>query len=179
MCIIIFVNKKQLLLNMKRLGYLILFLSSLLFSTHAYSADLRIVWQDGSEEEAYDMAMVQSIDLTQSGVMRIVGKDGSSLRSATSRELVGHLDFTEKIPTSDEQSLVSSRIRVYPNPVKMILNIEGINGGTLSVLNLQGAELFSVRAEQVGRTSVDVSSLANGTYLLKVGKNRMFKFIKE
>ncbi|MBP5307477.1 MAG: T9SS type A sorting domain-containing protein [Paludibacteraceae bacterium] len=164
---------------MKKIRYLILLVSVLMIPSGVYSADLRIVWQDGSDEEVIDMSMIQSIDLTQPEVMSIVGKDGGTLRSATSRDLVERLDFTEKIPTSDEQAISTSRIRIYPNPVKMILNVEGLNNGTLAVLNLQGAELFSVEAEQTGHTTVDVSSLPNGTYLLKAGKSRMFKFIKE
>ncbi|MFQ3575353.1 MAG: LamG-like jellyroll fold domain-containing protein, partial [Cytophagales bacterium] len=61
-----------------------------------------------------------------------------------------------------------SNNKIYPNPVKDVLNIEGY------------AELFNMMGAKVGEgeSKIDCSSLPNGVYLVKQG-NKMQKVVKE
>jgi serine protease AprX len=58
-----------------------------------------------------------------------------------------------------------TKFSVYPNPVKNILNIQGIdNMQQIEVISVTG----SVMKKQPGAASVDVSDLKRGVYFLKV-----------
>jgi len=67
---------------------------------------------------------------------------------------------------------------VFPNPVKESFTINGLKKGALiSIFDLAGRLLQTV-ASQENATVVNVSSLQQGTYLLRVG-DRAVKFVKQ
>lgn len=61
------------------------------------------------------------------------------------------------------------RINVYPIPASDVINVEGVPAGVarMSLVNVAGA----VAAQSEGRPSIDVSSLVEGVYLLRVTDN--------
>jgi myo-inositol-hexaphosphate 3-phosphohydrolase len=61
---------------------------------------------------------------------------------------------------------------VYPNPTQDILMIQGIEEQALRVFDLQGRLLKTENG-----TQMNVSNLAEGTYLLQVG-TQVVRFIK-
>ncbi|WP_442795450.1 T9SS type A sorting domain-containing protein [Pelobium manganitolerans] len=78
----------------------------------------------------------------------------------------------------------SATVSAYPNPTTDLLNVEHgpVNGGSLSVFDLQGKVLISQSlANGASSTSVNVAKLVPGTYVLNVtnsGKQTTLKFIK-
>ena len=65
-------------------------------------------------------------------------------------------------------------LKVHPNPVSNVLTVEYTEGSLFQVINLLGQQVL------VGKTTqqIDVSSLAKGTYMLKVG-TEVAKFVKQ
>ncbi|MDR2497699.1 MAG: leucine-rich repeat protein [Tannerellaceae bacterium] len=84
------------------------------------------------------------------------------------------------IGTTAIEAIEVSNIRIYPNPVKTELFIEGgelnLDNETASIYNLQGLEIINRRLE--GDKSIHVSQLTPGVYILKIGAYTS-KFIKE
>ena len=62
---------------------------------------------------------------------------------------------------------VARTFSVHPNPTEDSFTIEGLSPGTLSILDLSGAEVMKVQMT-AGRTNVDISRLNAGIYLLQV-----------
>lgn len=85
-----------------------------------------------------------------------------------------------KIPTSVGAQL-ENRIHLYPNPVSHILRIEGMSDRYMvKVLDISGRQIPVI---QPTTNQLDVSSLANGVYLLEItdasGTTSTKRFIKE
>ncbi|MDB2462949.1 T9SS type A sorting domain-containing protein, partial [Algibacter sp.] len=62
----------------------------------------------------------------------------------------------------------SKNLSVYPNPTSSILNIELKNGGSIkktTILNLVGQQVLK---NTTGRTSINISGLSKGMYILKI-----------
>lgn len=73
------------------------------------------------------------------------------------------------------EDLTQNSVKIYPNPVKEILNISGItNQQNYQILSIDGKVLKNGTTEK----SINVNQLSKGVYLLKLEKNT-FKFIKE
>ena len=88
-------------------------------------------------------------------------------------------------PTSTlaiEEVEVTSQIKMYPNPVKDILNLSfDKEMATVSIYNLLGQEVIS-KSINTNEGTIDVSSLITGTYFVKVsadGLTKTMKVIKE
>ncbi len=78
----------------------------------------------------------------------------------------------------------NSLVKVYPNPVKDVLHVEGLSAGnktTLTIINSQGNVLRKVIANGTSY-ELNVSTLKQGTYYLQVTqkeKTQSFQFIKQ
>jgi hypothetical protein len=76
------------------------------------------------------------------------------------------------------------KINIAPNPVKDLLSIEtppSLNGGTVSILNINGQELLNQRLYD-SKAQLDLRNLNNGIYLIKIvseDKVVVRKFVKE
>jgi hypothetical protein len=69
----------------------------------------------------------------------------------------------------DENDL--NDIRIYPNPANNLVNIDNAANSSVSIYNLLGEVVKSVRTTS-NNTSIDVSNLAAGSYVVKVqGEN--------
>ena len=79
---------------------------------------------------------------------------------------------TPSHPTAVEGATASGII-LYPNPTQDRLVVQGAEGQTLRVYDLQGRLL-----KQAEGTEVQVEDLANGTYLLQIG-TQVVRFIKQ
>lgn len=90
--------------------------------------------------------------------------------------------------TSIEDALagMTTRMEVYPNPVKDVLNVELFNTNfkqsTISIYNVSGQEVMS--GSMIGKNKkMDVQNLSSGVYLVKVsnsetGYSNTVKFVK-
>jgi len=85
------------------------------------------------------------------------------------------------------EEVALSNLVIYPNPANSVLNING----ELNVLSGASAQIFDISGKKVkdlslnfdtNNTSVDVSALQIGTYILSISKNgakQSYKFIKK
>ena len=86
------------------------------------------------------------------------------------------IDLTSALAT---QSVESKKLSIYPNPVKNILNINGADRiESLEIYNMVGQKIKTIQPTD----NIEVSTLAKGTYILKIvnnNKTQNIKFIKE
>lgn len=87
-------------------------------------------------------------------------------------------------PTANMQETKMQSIQLYPNPAKEILNI-GLTGSdlpdTLEIYNLTGQLMKKSNVINNSDLSIDVSSLSNGVYFIKISKkdeNKILRFVK-
>lgn len=63
----------------------------------------------------------------------------------------------------------SSAFSIYPNPTEGIINLTGINSGTLRIYDMIGQQVFVQVIEPSSETrTIDLSSLAKGMYLVQM-----------
>jgi len=82
---------------------------------------------------------------------------------------------------TNEKTISTSRIMIFPNPASSHITIEAPMHGQISILNLQGQELINSQITEQ-KTTVDISTLPSGVYLLKVTGERAVqvgKFVKQ
>lgn len=73
-----------------------------------------------------------------------------------------------------------SEIKVYPNPVKGLLNLDLKGNAVIEIYTMTGQKITTLNIQN--KRQIDVSSLANGVYMLKInidGKVKTQKFIKK
>ena len=73
---------------------------------------------------------------------------------------------------------------IYPNPVKDILSVEGLNTNsktTLSIVDAQG-KIIAITTTTANSVQQDIKQLSAGTYFVKIESNNeinTFKFVKQ
>jgi len=73
-------------------------------------------------------------------------------------------DLVTSISELEEES-----ITVYPNPSESLITVSNASpGSTISIIDTRGREVKSITITNSNDTLIDVSSLAKGTYLLKM-----------
>lgn len=145
---------------------LILFVSSIIYATEV--SNLVAVSADGSET-TYLLVDVQRIEVqadNEKGEMTILQKNGTKVGSYQK------ILFAE--PQTGIEELGISSVFIYPNPVTNTLFIQGVEDETiLEVYNLTGKSVLKDKG-----TELDVTSLTQGTYILRIN-NQYVKFIKK
>ena len=75
----------------------------------------------------------------------------------------------------DEENDLEARINIYPNPVTNTLSLdfngELINEGVIQIFNEAGQKVFEDKLMGI-HNKIDVSTLPNGMYLLRLKKNK-------
>lgn len=80
--------------------------------------------------------------------------------------------------TLSNQEFETIGLKTYPNPIKNILNIiSPLEMESLKIFNLLGQEVLSKEVNGT-ETNLDISNLANGTYILKTIVNGVAKTVK-
>src|SRR5574343_181210 len=99
-----------------------------------------------------------------------------SICGTTQTDWVSGSSFTTQMLTNESFSI--KNLKLYPNPVKDILNLSFNNEITaVSIYNLLGKEVVT-KSVNSNETSIDVAGLASGTYLVKVTSNNEVKTVK-
>ena len=146
---------------------LALFVSSIIYATDV--SNLVAVSADGNET-TYLFADVQRIEVqadNETGKMTILQKNGTKVGNYQK------ILFATSSHTSLEENK-ELQIFVFPNPVSHTLNIQGVDeNASLEVYNLTGKSLIKDKG-----TELDVTSLTQGTYILRIN-NKYVKFIKK
>jgi len=86
---------------------------------------------------------------------------------------------TDSITGIKPNYLINSEVRVYPNPVHNVLHLTNSTAVAFEILNYTGNVFLGGPTRYEG---LDMSSLAPGTYLLKItdgSKFGMLRFIKQ
>ncbi|MBL0100525.1 MAG: T9SS type A sorting domain-containing protein [Saprospiraceae bacterium] len=104
---------------------------------------------------------------------------GQKLAAALCMHL--EIEFSEGacLEQRTSKSIETKEPKVYPNPVTNTLYVKDVQGRAVEILSIEGTILYSVNNFQAER--IDVSTLKNGIYILKVsGVDHVstFKFIK-
>ncbi|MGI8951214.1 MAG: T9SS type A sorting domain-containing protein [Chitinophagaceae bacterium] len=118
----------------------------------------------------------------------------SAIQSAIkNRQLSSSNSHQKEIPFFNNQLSISGaisisddvhEIKIYPNPVKNVLNIHGLNDSgstTLCIINVYGQLIKQLITNGSSYYSCNVQSLSSGAYFLKIitaKKTVMLKFIK-
>ncbi|RYY45361.1 MAG: T9SS type A sorting domain-containing protein [Chitinophagaceae bacterium] len=89
------------------------------------------------------------------------------------------MDFTLNVTTDlSIDDLVKSNFKLYPNPVKDVLNLSNTQNITsVEVFNMLGQQVITKRVNAT-QGQVDMSNLATGTYLVKVATDNQTKTVK-
>lgn len=145
----------------------ILIISSLLAMQIASASSLVVEALDGTTQ-VYDMAAVSKLDFTTSGSLKVVKTDKT--------EDVKSISATRKVVFSAEdapataiaENSSASVLKVYPNPAKNEITVEGASDDIL-IFSANGGLVSSTKAAD--KAVVNVSSLADGVYVLRSGKS--------
>lgn len=89
---------------------------------------------------------------------------------------IGAYEWKDKIGTDCPSSEVTA-IRVFPTITRDMLNINGAEGATVRVMNMQGQEMMRIALTTEAET-LSVNALPQGAYLLEVN-GTVFRFIKQ
>ena len=146
--------------------FLLLLFASMLYANEvikmvAVSAD-----DDNTTYALADVNRINVIADASSASMTVVDKDGN--------EFAGYVKILFAEAPTDIEELGFTQVYLFPNPVVNTLNIQGVDENTpLEVYNLTGKSLLKDKG-----TELDVTSLSQGTYILRIN-NQYVKFIKK
>ena len=133
----------------------------------ASASSLVVEALDGTTQ-VYDMAAVSKLDFTTSGSLKVVKTDKT--------EDVKSISATRKVVFSAEdapataiaENSSASVLKVYPNPAKNEITVEGASDDIL-IFSANGGLVSSMKAAD--KAVINVSSLADGVYVLRSGKS--------
>lgn len=80
-------------------------------------------------------------------------------------------------PVFSTEKLDNFTLTVYPNPSSENIQIKGMEGGNLTLLNLSGQTLFTQKNVSENQ-NVNISHLSPGVYILNMVKNNVSKQVK-
>ena len=132
----------------------------------ASASSLVVEALDGTTQ-VYDMAAVSKLDFTTSGSLKVLKTDGTADTKAisTTRKVVFS---AEDAPTTANSEASASVLKVYPNPAKNEITVEGASDDIL-IFSANGGLVSSTKAAD--KAVINVSSLADGVYILRSGKS--------
>jgi len=109
------------------------------------------------------LACAYSID---SVFMRIPIK--SSLNISSIQANINGSEQTYAIQQATHIETIESNITIYPNPVRNLLTISGINEPTVATVCSVSGSIMQITELNSGSTEINVNNLANGVYILKL-----------
>ena len=78
-----------------------------------------------------------------------------------------------------QENILRKQLSIYPNPVKDILNLEGIpKGSAVKIYDLSGRKVMEAYSEG-SRLKIDISHISKGIYMIHSENIPAQKFIKE
>ena len=73
-----------------------------------------------------------------------------------------------KYATTSVTNIPNTDITIYPNPVRNLLTISGINEPTVATVCSVSGSIMQITELNSGSTEINVNNLANGVYILKL-----------
>ena len=143
-------------------------------------AQTMYVKESSGTQTAYPLSNIQKMSFS-SGNLTVTKTDNSSGVFALSD--LRYLNFSDITTDLQEAlSVKSQQLKVYPNPVGDILNINltGMSEteGTLSILNFEGKTVLSRQVNNEVVLSLDISHLPTGIYLCRYSNATEIKTVK-
>ncbi len=143
-------------------------------------AQTMYVKESSGTQTAYTLSNIQKMSFS-SGNLTVTKTDNSSGGYALSD--LRYLNFSDiTTDLQEDLSVQSQQLKVYPNPVGDILNInltgKSETEGTLSILNFEGKTVLSRQVNNEGVLSFDISHLPTGLYLCRYSNATEIKTVK-
>lgn len=121
-----------------------------------------------------DMATIQTVQFLGKDQTVLFNTMGGGQQAYSGVRSLVFSDFATPVQSVE----TNTHISVYPNPTADALLIDGAaQGAPMSIYSLNGNLLLTQTANS-GTNRIDVTSLPNGLYILRLG-NETFKFTKE
>ena len=146
---------------------MLLILSSLLVIQTLSAQSLVVEALDGTTQ-VYDMAVVSKLDFTTSGSLKVLKTDGTADTKAISETRKVVFSAEDAPTTAISESSKVSALKVYPNPARSEITVEGAENDIL-IFSANGGLVSTTKAAD--KAVVNVSSLADGVYVLRSGKS--------
>ena len=150
--------------------WLFLCLAAVAISVQATATNLVLSRSSGTQL-LQDIAAIGKV-VFMGDDLQLLAHDGTVLAQEPIAE-VQQITFADGSEPTSVEGATASGIILYPNPTQDRLVVQGAEGQTLRVYDLQGRLL-----KQAEGTEVQVEDLANGTYLLQIG-TQVVRFIKQ
>ncbi len=147
-----------------------------------------LTWQTASEIGVSHFELERSLDGKQfEKINQVAAKNTPSVYqlfdNAVSKTIYYRLktvDLDAKIAFSNiitlENSEILRGIKIYPNPVSDVLNIENAEGKDIEIVNALGQVVLSIKANN--QSTININQLKNGVYFVKMG-DEMVRFVKK
>ena len=171
------------LLCLNKLGYLepisnreytmknkFIFMFVILCSTQIMANNFVLV-ETNNKQRLHDIATIGKWIYTDNN-LQLLDIEGNILATEPLSEIKKITITTSGLVTTTNNATTKS-IVIYPNPTQEILIISGIESQILRIYDLQGRLL-----KEGNGTQINVSNLANGTYLLQVD-TQVVRFMKK
>lgn len=142
----------------------------------ANAADIFVQNLDGTVAARYNADDVQRIDITTPGIIRIVGKDGTSVEFNSNS--VPRISFTAT-PTSitaPENAVKAGGLRAWADGRTVYVSGTA-KGETVAVFSVNGVRIAAGQAAD-GVTAIDAATLPKGVYVVKAGKQAVKILVK-
>ena len=150
--------------------WLFLCLAAVAISVQATATNLVLSRSSGTQL-LQDIAAIGKVVVVRDD-LQLLAHDGTVLAQEPIAE-VQQITFADGSEPTSVEGATARGIILYPNPTQDRLVVQGAEGQTLRVYDLQGRLL-----KQAESTEVQVEDLANGTYLLQIG-TQVVRFIKQ
>ncbi len=146
--------------------------------TIIYSNDSGESWETVDNNELYNP---QTTSIYNSTTFNFLDKQAEIFVATGDLGVLKYTLDLENLSISNPIQVGKNATKIYPNPVKDVLNIDVISDQkikSVEIFNLLGAKV-----NQSNKQQIDVNNLTKGIYLLKIslenGKTEQHKFIKE
>lgn len=118
---------------------------------------------DGSNWTVYN---TENLDLPNMSISKMVIDKKGTIWLGTGNGVVEFSDYQIKTGLNNDISVNSNDFKVYPNPAKNQITIEGLESGTIGIYNSAGAVLKNSEIHGI-ITNVDISHLPDGIYFIR------------
>ena len=130
------------------------------------SASILVVEALDGTMQVDDMGVVSKLDFTTTGSLKDVKTDNSEDVKSISATRKVAFSVEDVSATAITESSKISVLRVYPNPAKNEITVEGANADIL-IFSANGGLVSTTKAAD--KAVINVSSLADGVYILRSG----------
>ncbi len=153
------------ILTISNTGIATLNVTDIISSNDVFTVNISTFDIEPNETQELEVTFAPDEQMLFEGFLQIESNDPNG---TVEIDLSGYGD----IDTYTNEISSNADINIYPNPVQDLLFLENVKGKELAVYDLMGSLLLSQVSNQKN-TTINVSTLKNGTYVLKIqGKKK-------